>query len=235
LTKIAAWCTPDTKETLKAATKAGSKPRLVGSNSSCSPRSSITSNSAPIKFILPKRHHIEKETSGDAELSTGFIILEGKEITVDNKKSAELPDSGRTKERNSISMKEIDFSKDIRKQLCLDDLSSSRTIGHEENKDEPIYFHRQAQSIDLSMTAPGYTRGAGSKSYSRTASREVRRRRSKSTLMRKGSTFRRVPSSFGRMRSSSSNTPRSGSIQKEFRIGENHYSAKKFLEKKISC
>jgi len=229
--KIAGWCTPDTEETSKTATKAGNQtPSRVESNSSYTPRLSITSNSAPIKFILPKRQPIVHDAFGDPDLSTEVMILEDREITVDKKKSEESLEPGLTKQRDSI-----DFSKDIREQLRLEDLSSSRTVGHEENKDQPIYSHRQAQSIDLSMTVRGLIRGQGSKSCSRKGDRQMRRVRSRSSLMRKSSTLRRATTSPGRMRSISSNTPRSGSIQKEFRIGENSFSAKTFMEKKISC
>jgi len=221
-------CAPAIQESSKSETKdEEQKPQMRAIHSSPvvkrkNARYSIRSvpKYAPVKFLTPKRRSRFMSSPGEGSARRSRIV-KGTEVTEEKIKH----DEGSGRKIMTISeAKMTDSTDSLGCQLKLDNLGSYNELEFEEKNAGTTRSHRYARTADLSsMIETLKPRQKGRRSFRRLSTHSGSKRRSRIT---------RAHSQLVRQRTSE-NTPRSGAIQKSFRIGEKKFSAKDFVEKKI--
>lgn len=219
-------CTPATDETTIPSKDGQRMPRLRAVKSSpikyrSLPRPRPSRYPTPVKFLVPKQRPRVKSNLGEkgrSTLSSHTIILEDTER---RRKPAQSLSSINyaVKRRKSIESESADI-------LCADD-TGSYELNDEEKNTGVSAQHRHLRTEYLSLTADEFgVKRKGSLTVRSRSLSKGQRRRARSALIR--------PSMSSLVSSrSSSNTPKLGSIQKEFYIGSKSFTTASFLENKI--
>jgi len=218
-------CKPATLETTIQTKDVLSKPRLRAVRSSpsnynrCSPRSYSTRYAKPVKFMVPKPR--PRATSSLGELGHRAVSKFQDKGGVPEPHQNLCSFGLEVKGRKSIESEKADFN---REKLCLND-TAAYELDDEEKNPGVSRQHRHSLTADVSSMVERF--GVKRKGRLSVRSRPLRKgQRAKSALIR--------PAKSSLIRaSSSSNTPLSGSIKKEFHIGSKSFTAASFLEKKF--